>query len=95
MKNFSLIKNFFAASLGVLSNPVGALLSGLLMDACGRKATILYTTIPFVFGWAMIGLSDNLYTLCLGRCISGLAIGTFSIISDSNSIMQFHYNLRV
>ncbi|XP_065214994.1 facilitated trehalose transporter Tret1-like isoform X2 [Planococcus citri] len=66
------------ASLGVLSNPVGALLSGLLMDACGRKTTILYTTIPFVFGWTIIGLSENLYTLCLGRCISGLAIGMSS-----------------
>lgn len=66
---------FFPASLGVLSNPVGALLSGVLMDMCGRKTTICYTTLPFLFGWTLIGLSDDMFTLCLGRCISGLAIG--------------------
>lgn len=67
----------FLASLGVLSNPVGALLSGILMDVCGRKMTICYTTIPFIFGWALIGMANDLYILCIGRCISGLAIGKY------------------
>lgn len=63
------------ASIGVLSNPIGALLAGIMMDVCGRKSSIMFTTIPFVFGWSVIALSSDVYTLCIGRCITGLAVG--------------------
>ncbi len=82
LPNFEVLKMVYyliAASLGVLSNPIGALLSGVLMDMCGRKSAICYTTLPFLFGWILIGLSDDMYTLCIGRCISGLAIGKQSL----------------
>ncbi|XP_050423495.1 facilitated trehalose transporter Tret1-like [Adelges cooleyi] len=66
------------ASLGVISNPMGALMSGFFMQTLGRKTTVQLTSIPFLIGWTIIGLSTNITVLCLGRFISGVAIGMSS-----------------
>jgi len=66
---------FFTASLGVISNPLGALMSGVFMQTLGRKTTVQLTSIPFLIGWTIIGLSTDITFLCLGRFISGMAIG--------------------
>jgi len=66
---------FFTASLGVISNPLGALMSGVFMQTLGRKTTVQLTSIPFLIGWTIIGLSTDITFLCLGRFISGVAIG--------------------
>jgi len=65
----------FTASLGVISNPLGALMSGVFMQTLGRKTTVQLTSIPFLIGWTIIGLSTDITFLCLGRFISGVAIG--------------------
>ncbi|VVC37016.1 Sugar/inositol transporter,Major facilitator superfamily domain,Major facilitator, sugar transporter- [Cinara cedri] len=66
------------ASLGVISNPLGALMSGFFMQILGRKTTVQLTAIPFLIGWTMIGLSTDLTNLCLGRFVSGVAVGMSS-----------------
>lgn len=66
---------FFTASLGVISNPLGALMSGVFMQTLGRKTTVQLTSLPFLIGWIIIGLSTDITSLCLGRFISGVAIG--------------------
>uniref|UniRef100_A0A2S2NAW7 Facilitated trehalose transporter Tret1 n=1 Tax=Schizaphis graminum TaxID=13262 RepID=A0A2S2NAW7_SCHGA len=66
------------ASLGVISNPLGALMSGVFMQTLGRKTTVQLTSIPFLIGWTIIGLSTDITFLCLGRFISGVAIGMSS-----------------
>ncbi|XP_001944504.2 facilitated trehalose transporter Tret1 isoform X1 [Acyrthosiphon pisum] len=66
------------ASLGVISNPLGALMSGVFMQILGRKTTVQLTSIPFLIGWIIIGLSTDITLLCLGRFISGVAIGMSS-----------------
>ncbi|XP_046661074.1 facilitated trehalose transporter Tret1-like isoform X1 [Homalodisca vitripennis] len=63
------------ASLGVITNPLGAILSGLLMEWLGRKKAVQLVSIPFLLGWLTIALSSNLFILCIGRAITGVAIG--------------------
>lgn len=64
-----------AASLGVITNPLGAILSGILMEWLGRKRAVQLVSIPFLIGWIMIAVSQDLLTLCIGRAITGMAIG--------------------
>ncbi|XP_025194957.1 facilitated trehalose transporter Tret1-like isoform X2 [Melanaphis sacchari] len=66
------------ASLGVISNPLGAMMSGVCMQTLGRKTTVQLTSIPFLIGWTIIGLATDITFLCLGRFISGVAIGMSS-----------------
>lgn len=66
---------FFVASLGVVSNPLGAIMSGVFMQTIGRKTTVQLTSIPFLIGWMVIGMSTDVTYLCLGRFITGVAIG--------------------
>jgi MFS family permease len=66
------------AGLGVISNPIGALLAGFLMEIFGRKTTVKLTSLPYIIGWILISLSDDIFKLYAGRFISGVAVGRFS-----------------
>ncbi|KAJ1528408.1 hypothetical protein ONE63_006822 [Megalurothrips usitatus] len=66
------------AALGVISNPLGALLSGLLVELLGRRGAIQLTAIPYVVGWVCLALSKQFTLICVGRFISGLAVGMAS-----------------
>ncbi|XP_075227470.1 facilitated trehalose transporter Tret1-like isoform X2 [Lycorma delicatula] len=76
--NISQEEASWIASLGVISTPGGALLSGIITEILGRKAAVQLTTLPFLLGWATIAFSANKISLCIGRFISGLAIGMAS-----------------
>ncbi|KAI5692560.1 hypothetical protein M8J75_008109 [Diaphorina citri] len=66
------------ASLGVISTPVGSLFAGIFMDLLGRKTTVQLTAIPFIIGWTIITVSKGFTLLCVGRFITGMAIGMSS-----------------
>ncbi|KAL1464412.1 hypothetical protein WDU94_004062 [Cyamophila willieti] len=66
------------ASLGVISTPLGSLFAGVFMDLLGRKTTVQLTSIPFIIGWTIITISKDFAFLCLGRFITGMAIGMSS-----------------
>ncbi|KAJ8885728.1 hypothetical protein PR048_011926 [Dryococelus australis] len=63
------------AALGVISNPLGALLAGILMEIFGRKATIKITSLPYFIGWIFIACATDIPMIYAGRFISGLAVG--------------------
>lgn len=66
------------ASLGVISTPGGALLSGVLAEAVGRKTTTQITALPFLIGWILMAVSKNKMWLYVGRFVTGFAIGMAS-----------------
>lgn len=68
-----------SASLGVISNPLGALMSGTIMEVWGRKTTLQVASIPFLIGWLLMAYADNYMSLCVGRFITGVAIGKFLV----------------
>ncbi|KAJ0172829.1 hypothetical protein K1T71_011968 [Dendrolimus kikuchii] len=67
------------ASLGVISNPIGALLGGMMVDAVGRRLLLQSIVIPNLIGWLVIALSDTYVLLCIGRFITGFTIGMSTV----------------
>ncbi|KAK0175651.1 hypothetical protein PV327_009385 [Microctonus hyperodae] len=63
------------ASLGVISNPLGAFLAGFLAEYYGRRAAIGLATLPHATGWLLITLAHNVPMLYIGRFISGIGTG--------------------
>lgn len=63
------------ASLGVVSNPLGAFLAGFTAEYYGRRAAIGIATLPHATGWLLIALAHNVPMLYIGRFISGIGTG--------------------
>ncbi|RLU22921.1 hypothetical protein DMN91_005199 [Ooceraea biroi] len=63
------------ASLGVASNPLGALVAGLFAEYFGRRSAIALATLPHVVGWLLITLSRSVPMLYAGRFVSGIGTG--------------------
>jgi MFS family permease len=63
------------ASVHSAATPFGSLLSGLLMDRCGRKLALQIASLPLIVGWILIGLAPNHGVLLLGRLVAGLSAG--------------------
>lgn len=64
-----------AASLVVLVVPVGALITGYLVDKIGRLNTIKVGAIPYMIGWVLIATAQSLPMLLVGRFLTGFAMG--------------------
>lgn len=56
---------------------------GLIMDAIGRKKTMLFLTVPFTIGWLLITFGANVGMLIAGRFITGVAGGAFCVTAPS------------
>ncbi|KRT84757.1 membrane transporter [Oryctes borbonicus] len=63
------------ASFGAITNPIGAIISGLLAEWCGRRRSMQFSSIPFLIGWICIGLAEDIDILYTGRLITGIASG--------------------
>jgi SP family facilitated glucose transporter-like MFS transporter 8 len=51
------------------------------MEIFGRKTTVKLTSLPYIIGWVLISLSDNIFKLYAGRFISGVAVGKLTNMS--------------
>ncbi|RZF43453.1 hypothetical protein LSTR_LSTR001714 [Laodelphax striatellus] len=69
------------ASLSSISTPIGCLVCGPMIDGWGRATTIKIINLPFILGWILIALYQNLVLIYIGRIICGIAIGLSSIPS--------------
>ncbi|GBP76244.1 Facilitated trehalose transporter Tret1-2 homolog [Eumeta japonica] len=67
------------ASLGVISNPIGALLGGMMVDAVGRRLLLQSIVLPNLIGWLVIAFSETYVYLCVGRFITGFTIGMSTV----------------
>lgn len=63
------------ASLGVVSNPLGALVAGFCAEIFGRRSAIALATLPHIVGWLLIALSKDIPMLYAGRFVSGIGSG--------------------
>ncbi|XP_011065880.1 PREDICTED: facilitated trehalose transporter Tret1-like isoform X1 [Acromyrmex echinatior] len=63
------------ASLGVISNPLGAFVAGICAECFGRKSVIALAAVPHAIGWLLLALSRNVSMLYVGRFISGIGTG--------------------
>lgn len=56
---------------------------GLIMDAIGRKKTMLFLVLPFTLGWLLIAFATNVAMLMAGRFIIGVAGGAFCVTAPT------------
>lgn len=56
---------------------------GLVMDAIGRKKTMLFLTLPFTVGWLLITFGSSVGMLIAGRFITGIAGGAFCVTAPA------------
>lgn len=67
------------ASIHSLATPVGALLSGPLLDTMGRRGCLQFSAIPLFLGWLVMGFAKNIPVLLAGRVVSGFAVGFMAV----------------
>ncbi|KAF6208564.1 hypothetical protein GE061_017022 [Apolygus lucorum] len=67
------------ASLMPLSALLGGIFGGLLIEAWGRKGTIMATAFPFTLSFLMIALADNVPLIQAGRALAGFCVGVTSL----------------
>jgi SP family facilitated glucose transporter-like MFS transporter 8 len=67
---------------------IGALVGGKCAEKFGRKTSIMVACLPFAVGWLLVIMtaqmihsigSHIIYTLCVGRVLSGLGLGMISV----------------
>ncbi|XP_050423740.1 facilitated trehalose transporter Tret1-like [Adelges cooleyi] len=63
------------ASVSTIGTPCGCILSGYLTDLVGRKKTLLFTQLPAIIGWIMIGSATSVEWIYVGRFLAGLSSG--------------------
>ncbi|XP_066261536.1 facilitated trehalose transporter Tret1-like [Euwallacea similis] len=73
--NLTADQRSWLASLGAVTNPIGSIASGVLAEVWGRKHSIQISSVPFIAGWMLIGLSRDVPWLYVGRLITGIAAG--------------------
>ncbi|XP_075223825.1 facilitated trehalose transporter Tret1-like [Lycorma delicatula] len=54
---------------------MGAFISGFLMDKIGRRRAVQLSFAPYLVGWLMIATADDVINICIGRAITGIAVG--------------------
>lgn len=62
-------------SIHSVAAPLGAFLSGPLMDGYGRRFGCMASVLPLVIGWALIGSAGSHLQLLLGRMFAGFGVG--------------------
>lgn len=53
----------------------GSILGGVMLEKVGRKWSILYTMVPFIVSFMLIGFASNVWMIIWGRFLSGVCIG--------------------
>ncbi|KAK3864303.1 hypothetical protein Pcinc_029999 [Petrolisthes cinctipes] len=62
-------------SIMALGAMLGGAMAGRLMDAVGRRTTLLLAAPVLMAGWALMGLAPNVPIIILGRFVAGLSTG--------------------
>lgn len=58
---------YFTASLSAAGTPMGCIVSGYLMDAIGRRLTLILTEIPLIVGWLSVAFAVNIPMIYVGK----------------------------
>lgn len=55
---------------------VGPLLSSQLLDAIGRKWTLIVNAVLLLVGWGVLGMASCLKMILIGRLLCGISLGS-------------------
>lgn len=73
----------WVGSLATVGGICSCAMIGLIMDALGRKNTMLALIIPFTIGWALITWPASVISLYIGRFSAGFAGGAFFVVAPA------------
>ncbi|XKL59033.1 hypothetical protein PGB90_000049 [Kerria lacca] len=77
--NLTLIETSWFAGLPTLAAITGNLITGLLIDRCGRKITFLLNSISSMLGCLFLSTSTTITNLYIGQFFCGMSTGIASI----------------
>ncbi|CAL4066419.1 unnamed protein product [Meganyctiphanes norvegica] len=67
-------------SLGAL---IGGPVAGMLMNVIGRRGTMLFSLLPYLLGWSLLGFAQNFGMLVAGQFVAG-AVRGYDVLGGSN-----------
>ncbi|XP_060895024.1 solute carrier family 2, facilitated glucose transporter member 8 [Labrus mixtus] len=67
-------------SIVTVGAALGGLLGGWMVEKIGRKLSLMFCSLPFVFGFTIIIAAQNVWMLYIGRALTGLASGVTSLV---------------
>lgn len=67
-------------SIVTVGAALGGLLGGWMVERIGRKLSLMFCSLPFVFGFTVIIAAQNVWMLYAGRALTGLASGVTSLV---------------
>lgn len=67
-------------SVVTIGAALGGILGGWVVDKIGRKLTLMFCAMPYIFGFTIIIAAQNHWMLYLGRVLTGLASGVTSLV---------------
>ncbi|XP_029019216.1 solute carrier family 2, facilitated glucose transporter member 8 [Betta splendens] len=74
------VQGSWFGSVVTVGAAVGGLLGGWMVDRIGRKLSLMFCSLPFVFGFTVIIAAQNRWMLYVGRALTGLASGVTSLV---------------
>ncbi|CAH2061115.1 unnamed protein product, partial [Iphiclides podalirius] len=63
------------AAMAALPMAPGCLISGWMMEKCGRRLSHFIVCAPLLLGWIFIACANNLTLMLVGRFLTGLCVG--------------------
>ncbi|CDQ64612.1 unnamed protein product [Oncorhynchus mykiss] len=67
-------------SIVTIGAAIGGLLGGWMVDKIGRKLSLMFCSLPYIFGFTIVIAAQNVWMLYLGRVLTGLASGVTSLV---------------
>ncbi|NP_997963.1 solute carrier family 2, facilitated glucose transporter member 8 [Danio rerio] len=67
-------------SVVTIGAALGGLLGGWIVERIGRKLSLMFCAIPFIFGFTTIIAAQNHWMFYVGRVLTGLASGVTSLV---------------
>ncbi|GLH04112.1 Glucose transporter type 3 [Gryllus bimaculatus] len=82
-KGFTIEQTSWIGASMALGAAVVVIPCGVLMDFVGLKKTMLLLVLPFFAGWMLLVFADDLWMFILGRFITGMMGGAFSLTAPA------------
>lgn len=74
---------------------LGGLLGGWIVEKIGRKLSLMFCAVPFIFGFTIIIAAQNHWMLYVGRVLTGLASGVTSLVVPVRMACLLPYALHL
>ncbi|XP_047238487.1 solute carrier family 2, facilitated glucose transporter member 8 [Girardinichthys multiradiatus] len=88
------IQGSWFGSIVTIGAAVGGLLGGWMVQKIGRKLTLMFCTLPYVFGFTIIIAAQNVWMLYVGRVLTGIASGITSLATPLYISETAHEKVR-